>query len=91
MKNQPPSLDVGAVARGLTAGESFAVLAADETRNWEIPTHAGRKSNGDRRRVSLPTLTNLHRAGLILLHPPRLTELGLAVRAHLLATLPEKS
>jgi hypothetical protein len=66
------------IAAGLTKGEKRAVLAADKA--GRLPWYLPEKKSTGRVRIMLRTLLNLERAGVIQLHPPYLTPLGLAVR-----------
>ena len=67
--------DAAKIARGLSKAQREAVLCAV---NSMIPSHYKTAI-----RISSPTFQRLSRVGIIPIWPPRLTPLGLAVRAEL--------
>jgi hypothetical protein len=79
--------DPQTIVEGMTKGEARAILAAAPRclggAVLLVPVYAGRRSDGTRNRISLPTLLSLERKGLVVFHPPRLTAAGFAVRTHL--------
>lgn len=73
--------EVERFAKGLSQGARGALLATGD--DGKIPVYSGRKSNGQRLRISLPTLRKLERQGLATSYPAYLTPLGVAVRGAL--------
>jgi hypothetical protein len=72
------------VAKGLTKAQREAVKQASHVR-FEDGYVLNDHYDGTGVRVSLPTIRRLERVGVVTpaFWPPRLTDLGLAVRAHL--------